>query len=139
MRGVPRCGVEGRSRSRLQLTAVAVALVFAGLASRRWPAWQPAVVAAYAGDVLWAVLVFVLLAGVAPRASTTRVAAAAASIALITEGSQLVHTPWLDAIRTTRFGALVLGQGFLWSDLGCYGLGVSLAALVDGWRRGSLR
>jgi hypothetical protein len=26
---------------------------------------------------------------------------------------------------------LVLGQGFLWSDLVCYAVGVSLAALID--------
>lgn len=127
------------SRSRLRLAVIAAALILMGLASRHWPEWQPPVVAAYAGDVLWAVLVFTLVAFVCPRFATTRVAAVAASIALGVEGSQLLHTPGLDAFRTTRLGALALGQGFLWSDVVCYGLGVSVAALVDGWRRRALR
>ena len=127
------------SRSRLHVTAVAAALVLAGLASRRWPALQPPWVVAYAGDVLWAMLVFTLVAGLVPRCTTARVAATAASIALITEGSQLVHAPWLDAIRMTRIGALALGQGFLWSDVACYGLGVSAAAVVDAWYRRAAR
>lgn len=121
------------SRSRRRLAVIAAALILMGLASRQWPEWQPAVVVTYAGDVLWATLVFAVVAGVFPRLATGRVAAVAASIALITEGSQLVHTPWLDAIRTTRIGALALGQGFLWSDVACYGVGVSAAAVVDAW------
>ena len=42
-----------------------------------------------------------------------------------------VHVPWLDALRATTLGALVLGQGFLWSDIVCYAVGVMLAAILD--------
>ena len=47
------------------------------------------------------------------------------------EFSQLYRAPWIDAVRATRLGALVLGQGFLWSDLWCYAAGVTLAAGID--------
>ncbi|MFM8818855.1 MAG: DUF2809 domain-containing protein, partial [Phycisphaerales bacterium] len=38
---------------------------------------------------------------------------------------QLHHAPWIDGIRATRLGALVLGSGFLWSDIACYAVGVA--------------
>ena len=47
------------------------------------------------------------------------------------EVSQLYQAPWINALRATRIGALALGQGFLWSDVVCYALGVTLAVAVD--------
>ncbi|GGG42792.1 hypothetical protein GCM10011378_18950 [Hymenobacter glacieicola] len=95
-----------------------------GVASRRfaplWPAW----VGTYAGDALWALLVFWLVGLGWPRWGSGRVGAVALSFAFGTEFSQLYHAPWLDALRHTWPGSLVLGQGFLWSDLLCYTLGV---------------
>ena len=73
-----------------------------------------------------------------PRAGTRTLALAALAIAVADEISQLYHAPWIDAIRATRLGALVLGYGFLWSDLACYTAGVVVAACLDmvlrGWR-----
>ncbi|MEZ5317416.1 MAG: DUF2809 domain-containing protein [Vicinamibacterales bacterium] len=102
-----------------------------GLASRRWPESQPAFVAAYAGDTLWAAAVFWVLRLLAPLAATPRLAMMAVAIAFADELSQLYHAPWIDAVRATTPGALLLGQGFLWSDLVCYVAGVGLAAVVD--------
>jgi hypothetical protein len=58
-------------------------------------------------------------------------AGAALAISFAVEVSQLHHVPWLDALRSTRLGALALGQGFLRSDLLCYTVGVSGAAFSD--------
>jgi hypothetical protein len=54
------------------------------------------------------------------------------------EFSQLYHAPWIDAVRATLPGRLVLGTTFNWPDLLAYALGVGLGALED-WRllRGS--
>jgi hypothetical protein len=87
----------------------------------------------YAGDVLWAAMVFLLLAAAWPRASTRRLAAAAAAFALAVELGQLYHAPWIEAVRHTRLGGLVLGFWFLWSDLVCYAAGVALAVVLDRW------
>jgi hypothetical protein len=76
-------------------------------------------------------LAFTLVAFMFPRLTTGRVLAITASIAFAVESSQLLHTTDLDAFRMTRVGALAVGQGFLWSDVACYGLGVVVAALVD--------
>lgn len=110
-------------------------VIAAGLLSRRYPWWQPRVVAAYAGDALWAVMVFWGLALLRPRAQTGTLAGSAFAVALAVEGSQLLSTPWLVAVRDTRLGALALGRGFLWSDIVCYALGIALAALLDAQTR----
>jgi hypothetical protein len=45
--------------------------------------------------------------------------------------SQLYHAPWIDSNRGTTLGALVLGHGFVWSDLACYAVGVGLGASIE--------
>jgi hypothetical protein len=109
------------------LVLVAIAL---GLGSRRYAPLLPPFVAAYAGDTLWAMMVFFGLATAFPKKSAGTLAATSLTIAFLVEFSQLYHAPWLDALRANRLGALVLGQGFLWSDLLCYCAGVTLATLM---------
>jgi hypothetical protein len=118
-------------RSRVVYAIALVAIVAAGLASRRFGQLLPSFVAAYAGDTLWASMVFVGLGLLFTRARTRTLAIAALAIAAADEVSQLYHAPWIDAIRATRPGALVLGYGFLWSDLACYTVGVLVAAAVE--------
>jgi len=118
-------------RSRATTGILLTATVAAGLASRTYPAWQPAAVARYAGDVLWAAMVFWILALIRPGGGTLRLGLAALAIAFTVELSQLHQAPWIEAMRQSRLGALVLGRGFLWSDLACYALGVGLAMGVD--------
>jgi hypothetical protein len=118
-------------RSRALYLLLAVAAVVLGLASRRYRGALPAAVGAYAGDVLWAAMVYLLGAAVWTGAPARKVAAGAAVFALAIELSQLYHAPWIDAVRDTRLGGLVLGFGFLWSDLACYAAGIALAFALD--------
>jgi hypothetical protein len=120
-----------RGRSRPLCAAIASLTIGAGLASRRYPALLPPFLAQYAGDTLWAAMVFWLLALVASRRSTVYLAVSTLVIAFAVEFSQLYHAAWADAVRGTWFGGLVIGSGFLWSDLACYTIGVGIAAGVD--------
>jgi len=120
-----------RTRSRVLYLALTCLTIGLGLASRRYPAFLPAFVARYAGDALWAAVVFWILALVWRRAGTGALAGGALVIAIAVECSQLYHAPWIDSIRQTRVGALVLGSGFLWSDLVCYAAGIGIAAALD--------
>lgn len=120
-------------RSRPLYLALAAATVALGLASRRFRGVLPDAVGAYAGDVLWAAMVYLLAAAIWPRASVRRLAVGTAVFAFAIELSQLYHAPWIDAVRHTRIGGLVLGFGFLWSDLACYAAGIALAAALDRW------
>ncbi len=119
------------ARSRSAVVRWLLITIALGLASRRFPEMLPRSVALYAGDVLWAAMVYWWLALIWPRARVATLAAAALAIAVTVELSQLWRTPWLDAVRAHPIGALVLGQGFLWSDIACYIAGVALAVLID--------
>ena len=123
--------IRRAARSIPLYLALLVATIAIGLATRRYPAAFPHWIAEYAGDALWAVMIFWLVALIWRRADTLRIAAAALAISFAVELSQLYHAAWIDAIRGTTLGALMLGQGFLWSDLGAYAVGVLGAALVD--------
>ncbi|RSK44175.1 ribosomal maturation YjgA family protein [Hymenobacter perfusus] len=118
-------------RSRGLYVVLAGGTVLLGLASRRFGPWLPAFVAAYAGDALWALLVFWLVGWGRPRWSSRRVAAWALGFAVLIEISQLWQPPWLLAVRGTMLGGLVLGHGFLWSDLLCYAAGVATGYVVE--------
>lgn len=118
-------------RPQARSLGLAVTSVVVGLATRRVPVWFPAPVATYGGDVLWAAMVFWLLGLVWRRAATLPLATAALGIAWAVELSQRWQVPWLVRVRGSPLGALVLGQGFLWSDLWCYLAGVAGAAGID--------
>ncbi len=113
---------------RLLLIALTAAL---GIGSRRFHHLLPDIVAAYAGDTLWALALFLLIGLVMPRTSTRRVAILALVLSVLVEVSQSYHAPWIDSIRRTALGGLVLGWGFLWSDLACYAAGVGLGAITE--------
>jgi hypothetical protein len=109
-----------------------------GLGSRRYGAWLPGWVAAYAGDTLWALLVYWLIGLGWPRRAVTWRAVTAISFAFLIEVSQLFHPAWLEAVRHTLLGSLVLGHDFLWSDLICYTVGVLSGVTLEKLGRYSL-
>lgn len=115
----------------LVLLALTIAL---GLASRRFRGELPELVGAYAGDALWATAAYLGVTLLAPRVSIAVAAGLAGAIALGVEVSQLWKPAWLEAIRHTRLGGLVLGFDFVWSDLACYAVGVGIGAAVDALR-----
>ena len=58
-----------------------------------------------------------LLALLRPASAPGRLLLAALLLSFAVEFSQLYQADWIDALRANRFGALVLGRGFLWADL----------------------
>ena len=39
--------------------------------------------------------------------------------------------PWIDQLRRSWLGALILGFGFLWSDIVCYTVGVIVGSVFE--------
>lgn len=118
-------------RSRYTYAILIPAVILLGLASRSYSPPLPPWVRAYAGDVLWALAAYLTFAFLFPRLPVWGVAAAAGLLSLAVEVGQLYHAPWIDGVRRTRVGGLVLGFGFLWSDLVCYGVGIGVGALSE--------
>jgi hypothetical protein len=119
-----------RPRDRLRLVVAALTVIPLGLLTRtNLP--LPALVVTYGGDTLYATLIYLLVALVWLRQPTWRLSLIALTICFAVEVSQLIQTPWLDALRATLPGRLVLGASFLWSDLACYGAGVLLGVALE--------
>ena len=112
---------------KLLSISIAIILIPIGLATRQYGnEWMKL----YAGDVIWAAMIywsFKFLFAQEPK----RTAFYALIFCFLIEFSQLYHASWINQIRSNRLGGLVLGFGFLWSDLGCYLVGVLFSYLVD--------
>ncbi len=125
---------RGRLRRFRPNVCVMLAVVIAsGLASRRYPRFVPGMLHDYPGDALWAMAAYWGVVLLWPRISIGGAALSAAVISLAVELSQIYHAEWIDAIRRTLFGRLVLGSGFDWIDLVAYAAGTILAAIMDRW------
>jgi len=109
-------------------------VVAAGLLWRSHYMPLPPVMSKYGGDALWALVVFVGFGFLLNRASTLAVALLALSFCWGIEFSQLYHAPWIDVVRATVPGRLVLGSTFNWPDLLAYVVGIVPGALVE-WRK----
>jgi len=118
-------------RSRLWLVVGFVAVIALGLASRKFPPLFPALFSKYPGDSLWALMVFLGWAFCKPLASTRNIAVLAFATSCLVEFSQLYQATWLNAIRSTTLGHLVLGSTFSWLDIAAYAVGVLIGVLID--------
>lgn len=126
-----------REPTPLARPAIRVGLCFAiivcGLALRGFglTLGLPSFVVKYGGSMLWATMVFFLVAIAAPGISRVSVALIGAAIAVCVELFRLVHTPWLDAFRLTLAGALLLGRIFSAWNMLAYAIGILLAVALD--------
>jgi hypothetical protein len=118
-------------RSRIAFLACVPPVVLLGLASRRYGATLHEVLAAYSGDTLYAVMIYLLVGAAIPQIGLKVRAAAALTACFTIEVSQLYHGAWIDSLRHTALGGLVLGFGFLWSDVVCYAVGVCVAGACE--------
>jgi hypothetical protein len=91
----------------------------------------PPLVSKYGGDVLWAVMVFVGLGFLLRHASTLLLVMLALGFCWVIEFSQLYHAPWIDSIRATLPGRLILGSTFNWPDLPAYAFGIAIGAVGE--------
>lgn len=120
-----------KQRNRKVYAFLIIIVIILGLASRKFSSFLPSWLANYSGDTLWALMVFFIIGFIFAKRSTLWVGAAALVFSFMIELSQLYHKPWIDALRDTRLGALVLGFGFLWSDLICYSVGIMIGILLE--------
>jgi hypothetical protein len=108
-------------------------VIVAGLFSRsEWAEPLPAFITTYAGDTLWALAILLALVILFPDRQIVHQFWLTIVIAFSIEFSQLYQADWINTIRHTRLGGLILGFGFKWSDLICYTTG-SLAGAAGIW------
>jgi hypothetical protein len=125
--------VHSKIRHRAYLVVALVSTIALGLTSRKFPALFPAVLEKYPGDALWAMMVYWLVGLLAPAASVSKIALGALAISYADEISQLYQAPWINHIRATVPGHLILGSHFSWLDMLSYTIGIALVMPID-WR-----
>lgn len=107
-----------------------VGTIAAGLALRTLPLGLPPVVVKHGGSLLWALMVFAIVALLRPGWTPPRCGAVAVAVTSAVELSQLVQTAALDDFRATGIGALLLGRVFSPIDLIVYAIGVAMGVMI---------
>ena len=118
-------------RNRAIYIILTVTVILSGLASRKYQEFLPSFLAEYSGDTLWALMIFLISGFVFSYNSTLLNAAIALMFCFAVEFSQLYQAEWIIMIRLTKIGGLILGYGFLWSDLLCYAAGITAGAIIE--------
>lgn len=117
-------------RNRLIYFTTALIVIALGLLSRRYPV-LPSVLGKYPGDALWAIMIFCGIGFLLPRFTTKIVGAVAFGLCCAVEFFQLYHAPWIETVRDTLPGRLILGRGFSWMDISAYAAGIIIACLIE--------
>jgi hypothetical protein len=85
----------------------------------------------FIGDVLWALMVYFIVRFLFIHKSIKTATIYSLLFCYAIEFSQLYKAPWIDNLRHTLFGRLVLGETFLWGDLLSYTVGIVIGILLD--------
>jgi hypothetical protein len=114
------------SKLRFTYFILVIATIIIGLLSRHFK-----FIPLFIGDILWALMVYFIERLLFINKASKFVIIASLLFCYAIELSQLYKAPWINDLRHTIFGKLVLGAGFLWSDLLCYTVGVGIGVLLD--------
>ena len=109
----------------IYLVGIAITIIL-GLLSRQFT-----VIPLFIGDILWATMVYFIIRFLFIKGTIKQIAIYSLLFCYSIEFSQLYKAPWIDNLRHSLFGHLVLGDTFLWGDMLCYTVGVVLGILVD--------
>jgi len=110
---------------------MASAVISLGLLSRKMTDHLPDLINLVLGDALWALIIYLLFGMVFRNWSVKKVAIFGLVFCYMIEFSQIYHAEWIDSVRSTTLGGLILGFGFLWSDLVAYSIGIGFGIIVD--------
>ncbi|MCU6712110.1 DUF2809 domain-containing protein [Paenibacillus sp. J5C_2022] len=118
-------------KARLVYAGAVGLMVVAGLGTRAWSTYLPDFIANHFGDALWAAMVYFgfRVIGIHKRKEWSLFGGAL--FCAVIELSQLYQADWINAVRGTALGGLVLGHGFLFVDLIRYGIGLVSAYVLD--------
>lgn len=112
--------------NKLLYFLIVILIIILGLLSRKITTLP-----VFVGDILYAMMIYFIVKFLFLELELKKVAFFSLLICFTIETLQLYQANWIVAIRNTTFGHLVLGQGFLWSDILAYTFGVSFAFLID--------
>lgn len=120
-----------RKKYRIVYLVAVILCVLLGLASRKFGYLLSSFIAENAGDLLWAMMVYVGFRFMFVHVRAEVALALSLVFSFSIEFSQLYQANWINTIRDTTLGALILGRGFLVVDLVRYSVGIVFGWMVD--------
>lgn len=118
-------------RNRITYLMCIIVVMMLGLALRRYEDILPVFIGKYLGDVLWALMIYLIIAFLLKKVSAIKVSVISLLISYGIEFSQIYQNEWINNIRETVIGSLILGHGFLYTDLICYIVGIVLGFILE--------
>lgn len=114
------------TNTRFTYFIMIVSVIILGILSRKIECIPP-----FFGDTLYAVMIYFGLRFLFIKINSKITIALAIVVCFCIEFLQLYRAEWILTIRRTRLGHYAMGQGFLWSDLAYYMLGILIAFWID--------
>ena len=118
-------------RNRLLYAVMIIIVIILGLCSRKMANVIPDFLNTYLGDALWALMIFIAVGFIFRKMETKAVALIGILFCYLIELSQLYHANWIDNIRKTTLGGLILGYVFSWRDLVAYAIGIGAGVIIE--------
>ncbi len=133
--------IEGRMNNdenvqpiKVQVISVLIMIIttlILGLFSRSHYVESDTLFSIYGGDILWAAMTYWGICLLSIKKETKFALICAILFCYVIEFSQFYKGEWILYLRSTTLGALILGHGFLISDLYCYTIGIFLSFMMD--------
>lgn len=111
---------------RIKYVFIICLIIILGLLSRKTPS-----IPLFVGDVLWAAMIFYMMRFFFSQTNFKRLFILSLLFCYFIEVSQLYQAGWINNLRNTTIGGLILGHGFLWSDILAYSFGVTIATIIE--------
>jgi hypothetical protein len=118
-------------RNRPGYAVAIIAVIVLGLLSRRYPELLPAVLGKYPGDALWALMVFCGVGFLRPKLPPLYAAILAFTFSCAIEFFKLYQASWIESVRASLPGRLVLGSVFSWKNIAAYAAGILVGWAVE--------
>ncbi|MNE73349.1 hypothetical protein D3C80_1693540 [compost metagenome] len=130
-RGIRRLQSDINLRNKIMYSSAALVTIVLGLSSRAYSEYLPQFVVRHLGDALWAAMVYFGFRVLLERRKLYISFVLSIGFSIMIEFSQLYQAVWINEVRATILGGLVLGKGFVWVDLTRYSLGIMGAYILD--------
>jgi len=114
------------AKKRVTYFILIAVIIVLGLLSRKF-----SVIPLWVGDVLWATMIYFMLRFFLPGASTQKIAIITILTSYAIEFSQLYKAEWIDNLRHTFPGRMILGETFFLGDLVSYTAGILIGVFID--------
>ncbi|MBU9709173.1 DUF2809 domain-containing protein [Paenibacillus sp. AK121] len=118
-------------KARAAYLVAVLVMILLGLGSRAFSTQLPAFVANHFGDALWACMIYFGLRMLWVNRQLSVALWGSVLFCFAIEFSQMYQAPWINHIRATTLGGLVLGKGFLTVDMIRYTVGIVVSWVLD--------